>query len=239
MGKGSLTPPPSPILKNSLARVRMAEAAERDAEILVTLTKFVRVLTIPQIARTWWATAKNPAGATEQHLRSLVAEGLLDIERAPAHPEIELKAPVLSWGLDQPNPEFGPVSYKLQSRWTFHPELTPCVSATRKAANRFGGYASRPPRQVERTHDIHMGQVFLFYRANEPELLKFWVFEEQIKAERKRARTESSHGVKLPDAILRAPAGTRVVEFGGAYSKEKLQAFHAYCKENHFPYEVW
>ena len=39
MGKGSLTPPPSPTLKNSLARVRMAEAAERDAEILVTLNE--------------------------------------------------------------------------------------------------------------------------------------------------------------------------------------------------------
>jgi hypothetical protein len=32
----------------------------------------------------------------------------------------------------------------------------------------------------------------------------------------------------------------RVVEFGGAYPKAKLEAFHRYCsQELQLPYEVW
>jgi hypothetical protein len=108
------------------------------------------------------------------------------------------------------------------------------------AANRFGGYGGRPPRAVERTHDIHMARVYLLYRLREPELIRQWVFEEEVKMERKlESRGERQQDEKLPDVIIRSPAGTRVIEFGGAYSKAKLASFHAYCKERSLPYEIW
>ncbi len=212
---------------------------KRDLEIFDTLTKRVRVLSLAQVARTWWADAKEPTRVAENRLRILVGENLLQIERAPAHPEIQIEAPVAIWALGQPEPEFGAISYQLQTRWHQHPVLTPCVSASRAAADRFGGYGGRPPRSVERTHDIHMAQVFLRFRGRHPESVPDWVFEEQVKTERKLAGRRSTPGEKLPDAFLRSKSGTRVIEFGGAYGKDKLIAFHGYCKEHSFPYEIW
>jgi len=84
-----------------------------------------------------------------------------------------------------------------------------------------------------------MAQVYLFYRLRRPELLPLWVFEEQVKSERRRAGGRSAHGEKLPDVILRSGSGTRVIEFGGAYGKDKLIAFHGYCKERLLAYEIW
>src|SRR5713226_9334633 len=212
---------------------------KRDLEILDALTRRVRILSLPQIARTWWPGSANGPRVAENRLRILVAEGLLHIERAPAHPEIQLDGPVASWELEKLAPDFGAVSYRLKARWREHPILTTCVSASKTAADRIGGYGGRPARAVERTHDLHMAQVYLFYRIHYPDLIPHWVFEEQIKAERRRARREPNPGEKLPDVIIKSGTATKVIEFGGAYSKEKLVAFHEYCKEHALPYEIW
>ena len=113
------------------------------------------------------------------------------------------------------------------------------AEASRLAADRFGGFSGRPPRAVERTHDIHMARVYLLYRLRQPELLQHWVFEEQVKSERRRARQQSGPSDKLPDVLLRTGSGTMAVEFGGAYGKDKVTAFHGYCKEHSISYELW
>ena len=46
-------------------------------------------------------------------------------------------------------------------------------------------------------------------------------------------------GQKLPDALLLRSGTAHVVEFGGAYSKEKLRAFHSYCQQQELSYEIW
>jgi hypothetical protein len=212
---------------------------KRDLEILEALTHKVRVLSLDQIARTWWeksAAARRVAGG---RLRILAEDGLLHVEHAPAHPELALERPVAVWQPTGAPPDFGAISYRLKSRWKNHPVRTTCVSASKTAANRFGGHGGRLPREIERTHDIHMAQVYLLYRLREPELLPDWVFEERIKSERRRGSRRSTPGEKLPDAILRSSSGTKVVEFGGAYEKEKLMAFHSYCKDHSFSYEIW
>lgn len=213
----------------------------RDLEIFEALTKRVRVLSVQQIARTWWADSHRVA---QNRLRGLATDGLLQIQSLPAHPELCLEEPVSVWTPGAPNPDFGSISYQLQSRWREHPVLTACVSASKLAAKRFGGYGGRPPRSVERTHDIHMARVFLLYRERHPELVREWVFEEQVKTERRQALRNaeldySSVEQKLPDAFLRSASGTKVIEFGGAYGKDKLLGLHAYCKEHSFPYEIW
>ncbi len=205
----------------------------RDLEILEAVTRRVRVLTIPQIARTWWASSKRPAEDARARLQSLRKDDLLLIERLPAHPELTLQSPITSWEPGVSAPDFGVVSYRLQSRWSEHPVSTMCVSATTVAANRFGGHGGRLPRQVERTHDIHLAAVYLLYRDRHSEVLSNWIFEEQLRHER-REKAE-----RLPDAILVTAGRRKVVEFGGAYPKAKLEAFHAYCKERELPYEVW
>jgi hypothetical protein len=207
----------------------------RDTEILTALTRHVRVFSLSQIATTWWATSSTRV--SENRLKQLVTLGLIQIDHTVAHPEIELPGPLFTWHPGEADPHLGALSHALRSRWTEHPALTTCVSATKLAAERFGGHGGRPPRAVERTHDIHFAKVYLHYRRTQPETLAHWVFEEKIKFERKLA--ESGFGEKLPDALLRFPGRTHAVEFGGAYPKDKLSAFHGYCKDQHYSYEVW
>ena len=213
----------------------MPELTSRDAEILQALTEHVRVFSLPQIARTWWATSKNGIENAGDRLKILAAADLVEVHRAPAHPEIELREPVIDWTPGDPEPDFGPCSYKLQTRWKQHPVMTACVSATRTAMNRFGGHGGRPPRQIERTHGIHLAAVYLLYRNRSPEVVSGWVFEERLKQERRREKFE-----RLPDVVLRPDGGReRVIEFGGAYAKRKLAGFHAFCARKFWPYEIW
>ena len=108
------------------------------------------------------------------------------------------------------------------------------VIATASAGHRMGGWGGRFPRQSEQSHDLMMGALFLYYRQllTPAVITAQWVSEEGL-------RQSKQAGEKLPDAMLRTPQGERVIEFGGAYSKEKLALFHIYCLEKAFPYELW
>ncbi len=158
----------------------MPELTKRDVEILEALTQRVRVFSILQIARTWWPDSKNGVQNASDRLKILAAENLVEVNRAPAHPEIQMVAPILDWTPGDPQPDLGSSSYKLQSRWNQHPIMTVCVSATRTAMNRLGGHGGRPPREIERTHDIHMTAVYLLYRRRSPELLSGWTHSEKL-----------------------------------------------------------
>jgi hypothetical protein len=94
----------------------------------------------------------------------------------------------------------------------------------------FGGHGGRFPRESEETHDLHLATVYLRFRSVSPELTISWVHEEEIKRDRRQRRG------KLPDAMV---GKARVVEFGGAYKKDKLMAFHKFCETRGFNYEVW
>ena len=146
----------------------MGGLTARDEEILDTLTRRVRVLTLRQIARTWWLTSVRPEEAARDRLQILRRDGLLQIQTAPAHPELLLESPVVTWKPTDRDPDFGAISYRLKSRWKEHPISTVCVSSTRNAANRFHGHGGRFPRPVERTHDIHLARVYLIYRRLSP-----------------------------------------------------------------------
>ena len=110
---------------------------------------------------------------------------------------------------------------------------TDAVIATRQATREFGGYiGGRRPRDSETTHDIHLAQVYLRLRTRQPELLSQWVSEAQQYAE------GGGKNERLPDVIIRDTGIPQfVIEFGGAYSKPKLEAFHAASAE--IPYQLW
>jgi hypothetical protein len=210
-----------------------AHLTPRDLDILDALTKRVRVLTLPQVARTWWAVSKNPIENARNRLQILKTNTLVQIQRVPAHPELLLEEPVSTWTPGAAPPDFGAVSYLLQTRWNRPTVSTVCISATTKAANRLGGHGGRFPREVERTHDIHLARVYLCFKDRSPSLLQGWIFEEALRQEHRRSSE------RLPDVIIRNGTHQRVIEFGGAYPKVKLEAFHGYCKEKAFPYEIW
>jgi hypothetical protein len=210
-----------------------AQLTERGRTILYVLANHVRELSAEQIARTWWPDAKAPATAARQELRRLYNSGMILLSRAPAHPELDFISPQSQWTPGAPTPNFAALSYLLKKRWNQHPVMTTSAAATKKAANMFGGHGGRLSRDVERTHDIHLARAYLLYRKHRPELLPFWHFEDQVRRERE-ATSEM-----IPDAVINSSELKRAVEFGGSYSKEKLEAFHYHCAERNLSYEIW
>lgn len=150
-----------------------------------------------------------------------------------AHPELEITSPAAVWERGDEVPNFGQVSWALKSRWVKPPTLTSFVIATHLAGNYFGGKGGRHPRPTEWTHDLHMSGVFLRFRQHHPELVPYWLSEDAIRKE------AGGRGVKIPDALIRTKNFERVIEFGGAYGKNKLKDFHAFCEGRGLAYEIW
>lgn len=212
----------------------MLTLTPRDREILEVLTRRVKVLTLPQIARTWW-NGKHSQQSARRRIEELEARGLLESFTAYAHPELPMLQPVYSWTPGAIAPNFGALSYQLVSRWTEPHAPVSAVIASRKAGTSFGGYAGKRPKRVEENHDVHLAAVFLHLRTTSPDLAKCWHSEETIR----RSRPDAP-GEKLPDAIVRPNGGPeKIVDFGGEYSAEKLEGFHRWAEAKACAYEFW
>jgi hypothetical protein len=212
-------------------RRNLGTLVQRDSEILQTLTCFVRVLTLSQVARTWWPGSTSHSA--KRRLEQLHTARLIDLYLGLVHPELALEAPLLEWSPGELAPNFEKTSYRLKRRWALAPVATWCAIATRSSAVQFGGFGGRFPRDSELTHDVHLSAIFLGLRRRSPETAALWKSEAAIRREAGRARGPR------PDAFIELPTGTRVVEFGGAYSASKLEAFHCYCESQGLPYELW
>lgn len=205
---------------------------ERDIEILKVLCHKVRVLSAPQIARTWWPLAASSVQSALRRIRRLQSQGLLQVNTLSVHPEIPLACPLSIWHPGEPKPDFGPIVYQAQVRWTLPAAFVTTVCATRKAASLFGGYAGRFPEANDATHDLHLAAVFLRKRTERPTVAETWLSEDMVRASRQNQKQ------KLPDAIIHHPA-TMAIEFVGRYPKKKLEAFHDFCDGNGMGYELW
>jgi hypothetical protein len=76
--------------------------------------------------------------------------------------------------------------------------------------------------------------MFLAVRQHNPEFVANWLDEDRLAPYRR--------GQKLPDAaiVCRAPElPALVLEFGGDYSKSRLQAFHNDNESRGLSYEIW
>jgi hypothetical protein len=204
-----------------------------DFELLDALTHKVRVAKIAQIGRWLWKGVKRPEVSARTRLRALEAHGFVTCFYAEAHPEISLPAPIISWQRGAAPPDFSGASYRLQNRWTRPAVSTACVIATAQAGRLFGGYGGRFPRESEETHDIHVAAVYFRLCEENRDAARHWISEELIRQRR------GYQGEKLPDALIDRPGDRKVVEFGGAYKKDKLERFHNYCAELELSYEVW
>lgn len=194
----------------------------------------MKLLTVPQIARTWWNGSAHAIANARRRLAALERQGMVRTCTVFSHPELPLQAPLCIWTPNQVAPNFEELSYQLSSRWTepFHPVTA--VIATRAAANHFGGYGARFPKQIEENHDVHLAAVFLTIRATRPGWAEHWLSEQQIR----RSRPDAP-GEKLPDAMVKMGGLVRVIDFGGSYSAPKLRGFHHWASENNLAYELW
>jgi hypothetical protein len=209
--------------------------ADRDLDILRTLSLHVRLLSLKQIATFWWTESPSAIATARRRLSTLVKSGYLSRLRFPIHPLPPLCSPVFTWQPQLPPPDYGAVSWKLQSRWTEAPVPTTVFIATSQTANLFGGRGrGRLKRSFQASHDLGLAEVYLHFRAARPDQAALWIGEDILARYRKKQ--------KLPDAVLaRAPENKPqlVVEFGGAYGPDRVRAFHLDSKKKKLSYELW
>lgn len=205
---------------------------EREQDILRTLTHRVRYLTADQLVRAWWKPGRSGTVGMRRTVRSLIARGLLEAQRLPIEPLLNLEHPILAWRPGDPDPEPGPLSRLLQNRWTEHACTTSIYFASWTAARLLGGYGGGIKNSLQVTHDLHLSQLFLKLRADDPGAAERWETEDL---------REFTPREKVPDVYLRNSEGEveKVIEFGGKYDADRVLKFHAYCENRGYPYELW
>lgn len=206
----------------------------RDLEIIATLGTRVRMLAASDLAAAWWNSGASGRKNAAKRLGQLVRVGLLRRVNVLAQPMLALGSAEYAWFPGEKPTPFGPLAWRLQSRWSGHPRRTAVYIATSRAVDLYGGGAPGAIKNLcQVTHDLHLGAVYLAYRRRWPDHAAQWVGEDSIAARRQHH--------KIPDALLLNRHGEpyRAVEFGGSYSARRLLAFHEHCRDCGLPYEIW
>jgi hypothetical protein len=190
-------------------------------------------MSVAQAARTWWAATKNPVQGAARRIGDLRSYRMVKRITVLARPELPIEKPLTIWAPGDPQPDFAALSYILINRFSETPVPTSCIIATAEAAHHYGGWGGRFPKNAECTHDLHLTAIYLHFLRFHPHLCTAWFSEEWLK----RNRQETNE--KRPDAIIREGSRSKIIEFGGEYSKQKLFEFHEHCAHRGMPYEIW
>ncbi len=205
----------------------------RDRDLLVVLTRAVRVLSVDQIAAHWFAAATDAGRAATRRLGVLQERGLIDVFRMPARAVVVPSRPVAEWGPGNAAPDFVLLARMLAQRWTQPASPVSCVVATSASGTWLGGDGGRRPRRSEISHDLLLGELYLAWRRRTPDGIAEWISESRLR------RLGYGDQTRLPDAMVDAGGIRRVIEVGGEYSASKLAEFHEFCAKRGLPYELW
>jgi hypothetical protein len=205
----------------------------RAADLLAVLTRRVRLLSVAQVARVWWATVRDARRSADAQVAVWADAGWLVAERLLARPELALRRPLVCWQPGQALPDFARVAAVLRVRWHRAPAvLTPCVRASATAHVALTGRPARSSRPGEVTHDLHVARVYLLMRASLPTRARSWVLEDALP-------TSDEPGEKRPDACVTDGRHQTAIELAGEYDAPKLRAFHDGCAAQNLAYELW
>ena len=208
----------------------------RDQLYIHNLSICVRCFSLSQLADSYF---NGSVSAAKKRLVITEKAGL--IERYPAiiHPPLSVDRPVVSWKLDHLIPvDLESISHKLRSRWTTKSLRTSVYIASPKAAVMFGRDYHPLPRASELNHDLHLSEIFLWYRKNRPQLAQNWVGEDAIK----QVLPKPSNGQAIPDALILDSHFNPVqgVEAGGQYSPRRIAKLFAHIKQQRYQtFEIW
>jgi hypothetical protein len=204
----------------------------RDRELLQALTQKVRLFSERQIADHWWDGSLPNARRRLKRLAvlQLVAKITVHGRSIPA-----IESPLVSWCPNDPTPDFGQIAYRCQQRWRSQ-AMRPCAAwiVTENGSQYFGGIrrgSLKHPTQA--THDLGVAAVWLRLHEVAPQWAAAWRGEDLL--------AHTRHPEKLPDAFIVNESGQViwVIEFGGGYDAERVQAFHRDCAARGLPYQLW
>jgi hypothetical protein len=197
--------------------------ANDDLALLEMLTWKVRLVAEPQLAP---AIKPNPIDLVRKgFLRSRIIQAKV----------IACRQPLATWRAGQAPPDFHALAWCLENRLRqARPSRCQVLWATPKCTRLLGGCGGsiRQPTQVE--HDLALAGVFLARASIDPASWDAWLGEDVWRQQLTRRE-------KVPDAVLVNDHGkaTLAIEYGGAYSAERLRAFHRHCARQSLPYELW
>ena len=205
-----------------------------EQEIVTALARAVRGFSLEQITRTWWSASHHGRRRARQAMRRLAEAGWLEWHDVLARPICELHKPVISWTHGHEAPPWDDVARILHRRAQASASVMSVVTASQRARNLFSNaHGGRPLKLTQVTHDLHVAEVFLRYRASGLNVSQRWVGEDNLPAHwpiRQR-----------PDALLLENNGRpfRAVEYGGDYSPQRLENLHAGLAYLGLSYEIW
>lgn len=204
----------------------------RDEEIAQALVQKVRLFSQRQVADHWWNGELTNA---RRRLKRLAHSGLVARITVQARPVPLLESPLVIWQPGNLAPDPGQIAYRCQQRWRTRPSR-PCTAwiATERAAQLFGGVCRGELKHaLQATHDLGVAAVWLRLRQVSPDWAVAWRSEDVLAHTRR--------GQKLPDAFIvdQNEKVIWVIEFGGGYDTERVQAFHEDCAHRAIPYQLW
>jgi len=182
----------------------------RIEQVIEVLSTKVRLLTLEQIAESFFHDLSRPIDSARAALRRAERLGLVVTKWGMAHPRISVLAPLYRYDEAEstPAPLFGRLSWHARRRFGKAPVRTLYATATHTCkAALVGGSARVGVRTSELTHDLCVGEVWLRLRQTDPERAAVWQGEDEL----------DSVGIR-PDALT----GDMAVEFVGKYSAQKL-----------------
>jgi len=186
-----------------------------DQAICEMLERHTPVLTVPQIARSWFSCTHEPLKVAGRFVRRLAKHGVVQIASEMLHPELDVSEPLLSWEptMDE-SPDLGRVAWRAKARFSEAP--------TRTVVARLAG--KEPRRTTALIHDVMLAGVFLDYLRQDASVAERW------RSERDFSPSELPRfGNRLPDAVLREENHEVLIDCIGSYDKRRLtQTFEAW-----------
>ena len=203
-----------------------------EQQIVRVLADSVRVMTIAQIARTWWTDTRWGRSRATASLRSLASDGWLHMQRVLSRAINSPTAPLIDWIPGAGQPEFGDAARTLHQRAMTDAKPVVVVVASRRAVTFYGNGRAAAIKLTQMTHDLNVSEVYLHHRRRGLPARR-WVSEDRLPSDwpiRER-----------PDALLRDEQGSivRAVEYGGDYPASRLAELHAGLASLGIGYELW
>jgi hypothetical protein len=201
------------------------------ADLLETLTRRVRLISLVQLKELWQISARNRR-VLRRRVSRLCAARLLEVHTINV--QISNPAgPLFAWRPGDDEPDAEALARLSQMRWQSPAAPTTVCVASRLAANLFGSTSAGLPKVEHRNHDLLLAAVYICYRLRCPNEAALWVGEHAIP--------KAGFQIKDPDAFLIGGQGQviRVIESAGRYRPCQIESFHEHCADEGLPYELW
>jgi len=199
---------------------------------LRVLCDSVRVLTLRQIAQTWWTDTRWGRSRASTSMKNLAQEGWVHRQRVLCRTIHAFALPLVDWQPGDRRPEFASVVLRLHRRAMVAAKPVKVVYAAKRAVTFFASGRAPSVKLTQMTHDLNVSELYLHYRRN-GFARRHWLSEDRLPRDwplRER-----------PDGLLRNNRGEliRAVEYGGDYPKRRLVELHTGLASINLSYQLW